>query len=238
VPSTENPAPQRDPYRASLRASRERRLVALRRRKRRLRGRTGAIVALLSLSVMAGGAVAATPTAGTGADTLQRGTTGNATSAVQSALGIPADGIYGPQTTAAVKRFQREHGLTVDGIAGPATLSALGLSGASTSTAAPTSATSATTATAPTAQAALDTDAAAAPSGGLLARIARCESGGDPTAVSASGTYRGKYQFRRATWRAMGGSGDPAQAPEAEQDQRAALLLRSQGRSAWPVCAS
>lgn len=72
----------------------------------------------------------------------------------------------------------------------------------------------------------------------LLARIAECESGGDPSAVSPDGRYRGKYQFALATWRAMGGSGDPAAAPEAEQDRRAAKLLRVQGRSAWPVCAA
>jgi hypothetical protein len=34
----------------------------------------------------------------------------------------------------------------------------------------------------------------------------------------------------------MGGSGDPAQAPEAEQDQRAAALLAQEGTSPWPVC--
>src|SRR5215213_10900790 len=35
-----------------------------------------------------------------------------------------------------------------------------------------------------------------------LEAIAACESGGDPTAVDASGTYRGKYQFDRGTWAA------------------------------------
>src|SRR5215213_1279864 len=57
-----------------------------------------------------------------------------------------------------------------------------------------------------------------------LQAIAACESGGDPTAVDATGTYRGKYQFDRQTWASVGGSGDPAAAPEAEQDQRAAAL--------------
>jgi hypothetical protein len=70
-----------------------------------------------------------------------------------------------------------------------------------------------------------------------LRAIARCESGGDPTAVSPDGRYRGKYQFSRATWRALGGTGDPAAAPEAEQDRRAAMLMRRQGPSAWPACA-
>ena len=69
-----------------------------------------------------------------------------------------------------------------------------------------------------------------------LESIASCESGGDPTAVSSDGTYRGKYQFDYATWESMGGSGDPAAAPEAEQDYRAALLYAQAGSSPWPVC--
>jgi hypothetical protein len=34
----------------------------------------------------------------------------------------------------------------------------------------------------------------------------------------------------------VGGTGDPAAAPESEQDQRAAMLLAKQGPKAWPVC--
>ena len=69
-----------------------------------------------------------------------------------------------------------------------------------------------------------------------LDSIASCESGGDPTAVDPSGTYRGKYQFDLQTWASVGGSGDPAAAPEAEQDYRAALLMSRAGSSPWPVC--
>ncbi len=69
-----------------------------------------------------------------------------------------------------------------------------------------------------------------------LDAIAACESGGDPTAVDASGTYRGKYQFDTGTWASVGGSGDPAAAPEAEQDYRAALLYERSGSSPWPIC--
>ncbi|HET8814376.1 MAG TPA: transglycosylase family protein [Solirubrobacterales bacterium] len=69
-----------------------------------------------------------------------------------------------------------------------------------------------------------------------LEAIASCESGGDPTAVSANGSYRGKYQFDFGTWESVGGSGDPAAAPEAEQDYRAALLYSQAGSSPWPVC--
>jgi soluble lytic murein transglycosylase-like protein len=69
-----------------------------------------------------------------------------------------------------------------------------------------------------------------------LDSIAACESGGDPTAVSPDGTYRGKYQFDMQTWASMGGSGDPAAAPEAEQDALAAKLYASSGSSPWPIC--
>ncbi len=69
-----------------------------------------------------------------------------------------------------------------------------------------------------------------------LEAIAACESGGDPTAVDPSGTYYGKYQFDTGTWASVGGSGSPAEAPEAEQDYRASLLLSRAGSSPWPVC--
>ncbi|MDX6586965.1 MAG: resuscitation-promoting factor RpfE [Solirubrobacterales bacterium] len=70
-----------------------------------------------------------------------------------------------------------------------------------------------------------------------LESIAACESGGDPTAVNAAGYY-GKYQFDEDTWASVGGSGNPAEAPEAEQDYRAALLYSRAGSSPWPVCGS
>jgi hypothetical protein len=69
-----------------------------------------------------------------------------------------------------------------------------------------------------------------------LEAIAQCESGGDPTAIGGGGLYRGKYQFSVGTWRSVGGSGDPAAAPEAEQDRRAAALLARDGAGQWPVC--
>jgi Transglycosylase-like domain len=69
-----------------------------------------------------------------------------------------------------------------------------------------------------------------------LNAIAACESGGDPTAVSADGTYRGLYQFDYGTWASVGGSGDPAAASAAEQSYRAALLYSRSGSSPWPIC--
>jgi hypothetical protein len=71
-----------------------------------------------------------------------------------------------------------------------------------------------------------------------LQAIAQCESGGDPTAIGGGGLYRGKYQFSVATWQAVGGSGDPAAAPEAEQDRRAIMLYEQSGPGQWPVCGS
>ena len=70
----------------------------------------------------------------------------------------------------------------------------------------------------------------------LLGRIAYCESKGNPRAIGGGGAFRGKYQFTYGTWRAVGGRGDPAAAPEAEQDRRAAMLLTRSGSSPWPIC--
>jgi hypothetical protein len=87
--------------------------------------------------------------------------------------------------------------------------------------------------------------AAAAPAGAAsgggaaspqLEAIAACESGGNPSAIGGGGAYRGKYQFDYGTWASVGGSGDPAAAPEAEQDARAAALLQRSGTNPWPVC--
>jgi uncharacterized protein YabE (DUF348 family) len=66
--------------------------------------------------------------------------------------------------------------------------------------------------------------------------LARCESGGNPRAVSSSGTYRGLYQFSMGTWHGVGGSGDPIDASPSEQTYRAKILYSRSGRSPWPVC--
>ena len=205
------------PWLESKRRSRARRAEARRDRRRSRSHRTGVIVAAAMLTFTAGGALAQSHS-GTGGAAAVR-SAGSTTVALQRALGITADGLYGPQTRAAVRRFQRAHGLVVDGVAGPATLGALGVSGASAS--APSASAPKATATSP---------------GATLAKIAACESGGNPTAISAGGTYRGKYQFTRATWHALGGEGDPAAAPEAVQDRLAAALLAARGTSPWPVC--
>jgi hypothetical protein len=76
------------------------------------------------------------------------------------------------------------------------------------------------------------------PSRAVLERIAWCESRGNPRSIGGGGKFRGKYQFMQSTWEAMGGSGDPAAASEAEQDYRAARLFVKWGPGQWPVCAA
>jgi uncharacterized protein YabE (DUF348 family) len=68
------------------------------------------------------------------------------------------------------------------------------------------------------------------------AALARCESGGNPRAVSYAGRYYGLYQFSPATWRSVGGSGLPSQASPQEQTHRAQLLYKKAGAGQWPVC--
>ena len=68
------------------------------------------------------------------------------------------------------------------------------------------------------------------------AALARCESGGDPTIVSASGRYHGLYQFDLPTWESVGGTGRPSEASPDEQQRRAIALYEQRGASPWPTC--
>jgi nucleoid-associated protein YgaU len=65
--------------------------------------------------------------------------------------------------------------------------------------------------------------------------IAQCESGGNWSINTGNGYYGG-LQFSLSTWRANGGSGNPADASRAEQIRVANNVLASQGIGAWPVC--
>ncbi|MDT9696753.1 ubiquitin-like domain-containing protein [Streptomyces sp. P17] len=66
--------------------------------------------------------------------------------------------------------------------------------------------------------------------------LAACESGGRANAVDPSGTYGGLYQFDTQTWRSLGGSGRPQDAPPSEQTLRAKKLYVQRGASPWPHC--
>ncbi|HET6549816.1 MAG TPA: peptidoglycan-binding protein [Solirubrobacter sp.] len=109
-------------WQRSLERSQRRRAHAAVRRRTRV---TGAHVsaALLTATVVAPVAPAV------GQTLLRRGSSGADVAAVQRALGIPADGEFGPVTRRAVRTFQAAHGLEVDGVVGPITSGALGLGG-------------------------------------------------------------------------------------------------------------
>ncbi|WP_410786202.1 transglycosylase family protein [Kribbella sp. C-35] len=70
---------------------------------------------------------------------------------------------------------------------------------------------------------------------GAWAKVANCESSGNPRAVNPAGYY-GLFQFDLQTWRSVGGSGNPAKASAAEQLMRAKKLYAQRGASPWPVC--
>jgi peptidoglycan hydrolase-like protein with peptidoglycan-binding domain len=144
---------------------------------------------------------------------LKRGDRGAAVRILQRRLGITADGVFGPVTERTVKRYQRSHGLVPDGVVGPITRGSLGLEPF---------------------RANAVRRSVRMPS--VMRRIAECESGGNPSAVSPGGHYRGKYQFTRETWRSLGGRGDPADAPEWLQDRLALKLYRLRGTAPWPAC--
>jgi hypothetical protein len=146
---------------------------------------------------------------------LVRGDRGVAVKRVQRKLHKHADGYFGRSTQGAVKRFQRRKRLQADGVVGPDTRRALHLRPFSRA-----SVHHRTKVKLPR----------------ILRSIAKCESGGDPTAVSANGRYRGKYQFTRSTWKRLGGKGDPADAPEATQDRLALKLYRAEGVEPWGAC--
>lgn len=154
---------------------------------------------------------------------VRKGDRGPAVRRIQRRLRISADGVFGKGTRRAVRRFQRRRGLTSDGIVGPITRRALRLPPFSRGSV-------------------VHTGGGAPGPGGVrmpavMLRIAECESGGNPRAVSPDGQYRGKWQFSRGTWKDYGGRGsDPAEASERHQDRIALRLYRARGTDPWPAC--
>lgn len=72
----------------------------------------------------------------------------------------------------------------------------------------------------------------------VWSRLAQCESTGNPRAVSASGKYRGLYQFSIETWLSVGETGDPIDASPEVQLAAAKRLQARSGWSQWPQCAA
>jgi hypothetical protein len=67
--------------------------------------------------------------------------------------------------------------------------------------------------------------------------IAQCEASGNWHIDTGNGYYGG-LQFSMGTWRAHGGSGNPARNTKAKQIKIAEKVLSSQGWGAWPACSS
>jgi peptidoglycan hydrolase-like protein with peptidoglycan-binding domain len=211
--------------------------------RRRLRARTVLAAAAMTMLVPSAGVALAASTGGSSStssssssssksQTLQLGSRGSAVKQLQRKLHVsPVSGYYGNETRTAVKHFQKRRGLSADGIAGPATLRALGIrvtqSSYATGGSAPSSGSSRSS----------SGSGSSVKLPPVLRKIAQCESGGNPRAVSRSGRYRGKFQFDQATWEAAGGTGDPAAASESTQDRIALKLYRKRGTAPWPNCA-
>jgi len=135
-----------EPWQLSLGRSRARRRAAelqfVPAGSRAKRVSLGALAALTvgpTASIAAGGASAAAATGPEPTTTtentvvLTEGAEGRQVQLLQHALGISADGVFGPETEEAVEQFQERNGLSVDGIVGPETWGALRGSGISAS---------------------------------------------------------------------------------------------------------
>jgi hypothetical protein len=69
-------------------------------------------------------------------------------------------------------------------------------------------------------------------------RVASCESGRNPNALGAGGTYRGAFQFHRKTWQSAPRSpgGDPIRYSYRTQAFVAVRLKMRDGAGHWPNC--
>jgi len=87
----------------------------------------------------------------------------------------------------------------------------------------------------PAAQTSFASSAAWAASPKAIA-VAKCESGGNPTVVSRTGKYQGKWQMDDRFWASYGGlafASDPQYASEAQQDEVAYRGWLARGWQPW-----
>jgi peptidoglycan hydrolase-like protein with peptidoglycan-binding domain len=116
-------------HKSILRSQHRRRMVEQARANRKPARRAGGIALAAAAVFPAATGVAA---ADNSSQPVVTHVFGASVASVQSALGINADGIWGPQTESAVRNYQAAHGLTVDGIVGPQTLGSLGVATSAT----------------------------------------------------------------------------------------------------------
>ena len=69
----------------------------------------------------------------------------------------------------------------------------------------------------------------------VWAKLAQCESGGNPQTNTGNGFY-GMYQFTLETWQSLGGTGYPHEADAATQTEMAKRLQQRAGWGQWPGC--
>ena len=74
-----------------------------------------------ALAILGGKVPVSKPTTSTAVRTLRKGMKGDDVAKMQKAIGVGADGDFGPGTLVAVKKWQKRNGLVADGIVGPAT---------------------------------------------------------------------------------------------------------------------
>ena len=84
---------------------------------------------------------------------------------------------------------------------------------------------------------------ATGPGDEALEALRICDSGGDYSAVSSGGWYRGAYQFSQDTWDSVASRWrpdlvgvDPAAAARDDQDAMAGAIHDEAGGSPWPHC--
>ena len=78
--------------------------------------------------------------------------------------------------------------------------------------------------------------ASSSPLGGAFACIRAKESGSN-YAINTGNGYYGAYQFSLSTWRSVGGTGLPSEAPPAVQDALAQKLQQRSGWGQWSTAA-
>ena len=69
------------------------------------------------------------------------------------------------------------------------------------------------------------------------AKLRMCESSGNYSVNTGNGYY-GAYQFNLPTWKGLGYTGLPSDAPPAVQDEAAQRLYQQRGWEPWPACSA